>query len=376
VKPVLYLDHQAEWLGGGQESLLGLLRELDRGRFTPLYAGPHGGLIRAVAECGVVVSEVELPSLHGLGAARVPAVVGRLWRRLRRARVALVHANGSRCMFYGGLAGRLARVPVIWHLRIAEAEPIWDRVLASLATRVVVISRAVGERLPARVQEKVKVIPNGIDVERFERAEGSPLRRELAVGAGMLVGMVARLTPEKDHETLLQAVPRILAQRPDTRFALIGEDPAPGRPRRRRLEQLTRELGISEQVAFLGHRAEIPEVMAGLDLLVHCAWQEGFGRVILEAMAAGRAVVATAVGGIPELVLEGRTGMLVPAGDPAALAAVVLTLLAEPERRLALGQAGQERARDSFGLEAHAAAVQDLYDEVLESRMAAGIGGV
>ena len=177
--------------------------------------------------------------------------------------------------------------------------------------------------------------------------------------------MIARLTEEKDHQTFLRAAALIAAQLPGTRFLIVGEDPDPAQIRQRELAQLARDLGLEEQVVFAGQRQDVPEVVAALDLLIHCARQEGFGRVLVEAMASGRALVATAVGGIPEVVVDGETGILVPPQDPEAVARAAVELLRNPERRTTMGLAGQRRVRECFSLEAHVAQVQELYEEVL-----------
>lgn len=366
---ILFVDHQAEIIGGGQQSLLALMRGLDRKRYQLRFAGPGGGLSRAVRQAGVPVQELNFPSLRGLGGFGAAVSLGRLGRLVRQERVELLHANGSRCMFYAGLVGRLAKVPVIWHVRIAVAERGWDWLLGQMATRIVAVSEAVRCRLsPGGLEKKTRVIYNGVELAPYVRANGAQVRRELGQGAKWLIGMVARLTEEKDHETFLQAASRIAAQLSGVRFLVVGGDPDPGQGRQRELRRLADELGLGERLVFAGERSDLPELMASLDLLIHCAHQEGFGRVLVEAMAAGRAVVATAVGGIPEVVADGQTGILVPAGDPEGVANAALALLSDPGRRQAMGRAGQVRAQRLFSLEAHVAQIQALYEEVLVAR--------
>lgn len=367
MRRILFVEHIADIIGGGQISLLGLMGELCREQYEPLFAGPDGGSMgRAVREAGIPMAVADFPSLRGTGGWRAGIAVWRLWRQLRRERVDLVHANSSRGMFYAGLAGCLARVPVVWHVRIVDADGWWDQLLGCMAVRVVVISQAVRRRFSGvREGGKIRVIYNGEKIERYARVRGDAVRQELGQGAEILVGMVARLTEEKDHQTFLRAAALIAAQLPGTRFLIVGEDPDPAQIRQRELAQLARELGLEEQVVFAGQRQDVPEVMAALDLLLHCARQEGFGRVLVEAMASGRAIVATAVGGIPEVVVDGETGILVPPQDPEAIARAAVALLRNPERRTTMGLAGQRRVRECFSLEAHVAQMQELYEEVL-----------
>ena len=132
---------------------------------------------------------------------------------------------------------------------------------------------------------------------------------------GYLIAMVGRLSAEKDYETYLQAARVITTQLPQTRFLVVGKDPDTGQARKRYLEQLADQLGLSDRVVFTGPRQDIPRIMVGLDVLVHCAHTEAFGRVLVEAMAAETPVVATAVGGIPEVIEDNQTGLLVDEGD-------------------------------------------------------------
>lgn len=358
MKEVLFLDHHAQILGGGQLSLLALMKHLQG--CAPRCLCPGGGALEAALRReGIPCEQLEFPPLR---LRAVPQV----WRELRQLRrrakaAALLHANSSRAMFYAGLAGRRAGVPVLWHVRIADAEGNWDRFLGGLARRIAVNSQATRRRFAGSgLEDKVRVVYNGEDLEPYARADGTALRREL--GGRPLIGMVGRLSAEKDHETFLQAAARVAGSWPQARFVLVGEDPEPGQPRRRALEQLAGRLGLEGQVVFTGARQDIPALMAALDLLVHCAHRESFGRVLVEAMAAAKPVVATAVGGIPEVV--GECGLLVPEGDAAEVARAVESLLADAEAARHLGQAGQRRVRARFSIEAHVAQVEALYEEI------------
>lgn len=361
MRRVLFVDHHAGVIGGGQLSLIDLMRGLQPQYYLPRLACPGGGALAAAARrAGIAVEEVGMPPLRA--AVGVLTAVRLLRRLVRRHGVALIHANSSRGMFYAGLVGRLTGVPVVWHVRIAAAEPWWDRLLAGMARGVVVNSQATARRFAGRV---VEVIYNGEELEPFTQAEGKRFRRELGIGEEIVVGMVGRLTPEKDHETLLRAAALLVPHWPQAWFLVVGEDPDPGQHRRAELESLAAELGVAGRVIFTGLRGDIPEVMAGLDVLAHCVHQEAFGRVLVEAMAAGRPVVATAVGGIPEVVADGQTGVLVVEGDPLAVAGAVDGLLREPARWQVLGRAGRERATRCFSLRAHIDRVQTLYGQIL-----------
>ncbi len=299
--------------------------------------------------------------------AHIIGAVWRLCRLVRREKVHIVHANGSRCMFYAGVAGWLARRPVVWHVRVGASDGWWDRFLGILAARIIVNSRAVGERFATGgVANKVRLVYNGEPMERHAQlapAVAVGYRREFDAESGHLLAMVARLTEEKDFETYLRAGAELNREGVEARYLVVGIDPDPHQTRLRRLQELAVDLGMADRLIFTGNRGDIAALMGCLDLLVHCAHIEGFGRVLVEAMAAAVPVVATAVGGIPEVVEDGRTGILVGEGDHMAVAAAVGELLRDPDRRRRMGAAGRRRVEERFSLESHVDRIVEVYEE-------------
>ncbi|HKB26083.1 MAG TPA: glycosyltransferase family 4 protein, partial [Methylomirabilota bacterium] len=367
--PLVIVSNHAEIVGGGEESLLGLLGALDRARWTPAVVVPAEGAVAARARAlGGAVHVIPLPSLRRPGPALARSV-GALRRLVTATAAALVHANGSRAMAYGGVAARLAHRPVIWHVRIGERDPLLDRALGWLADRVIVISHAVARRFPRALARKVRVVPNGADLERFApRPPSARLRAALGIPDGTpAVVSVGRFVALKGYGHLLDAAAALDAERPGVHWILVGDGEL-----RADLEARARSLGLAARVHFTGWRDDIPDLMALGDLLVLPSLAEPFGRVLIEAMAMARAVVATSAGGVPEIVVHGETGLLVPPADPRALAAAVRELLDDPARAARLGAAGRRRAQAEFGLARHAAAVGALYDELLSE----GHGGL
>jgi glycosyltransferase involved in cell wall biosynthesis len=210
------------------------------------------------------------------------------------------------------------------------------------------------------------LVYNGIDVDEMSaaRQERQDARRELGLGPDdRAVISVGRLSREKDYATLLRA----LAALPGPRLFLVGHGPARGE-----LEALAAELGLGQRVAFLGERNDVPRLLAACDLFALSSLTEGISMALLEAMAGGLPVAATAVGGTPELVIPGETGLLAPPGDPAALAQAMGALLGDVERAKALGAAGATRVAERFSLEAMAKAYAELYRLSLGGRRGAG----
>lgn len=363
-RTVLFVSNHGDVVGGGEVSLLTLLKGLDRARWAPVVVVPSDG---AVAErcrtLGLPTHVIPLPGLRCPG----PAVVrgGLALRRLvRAAGAALLHANGSRAMLYAGLAGRLAGRPVIWHLRIAEPDPLLDWMLSRLASRIIATSDAVRARVRRwpEAYARSSVVPNGIDLEAFVPAKDpASVRDALGLGPGArVVGSVGRLVRFKGHRYLLSAFARLRERYPESGLVIVGDG-----PERSRLEADARALGIAGDVRFTGHREDVADLLAIMDVFVLPSLGEHFGRVLLEAMALERPVVATAAGGVPEIVEDRVTGLLVAPADAGALAEAVAALLADPVRARDLGRAGRRRVAERYPLARHAAEVEAVYEEVL-----------
>jgi glycosyltransferase involved in cell wall biosynthesis len=359
VTPVLVVSHHADIVGGGELSLLGLLEGLDRARWTPTLVVPADGPLAARARAlGVPTQVVPMPTPRHPG----PAVLRSLLALRALAREArLVHANGVRAMCYAGLAGRLVPRPVVWHVRVADRDPVLDRLLVRLASAVVVNSRAVGRRFGTPAPRKVRCIYNGVDLARFAPRPPSPaLRAALGLPPeAPVVVSVGRFVAFKGYGHLLDAAAAVQARRPGVRWLLVGDGPLRGE-----LEARCRSLGLASLVTFAGWREDVPDLLALGDLFVLPSLAEHFGRVLIEAMALGKPVVATAAGGVPEVVADGETGLLVPPADPEALAGAVEALLADRERAARLGVAARRRAETAFSQAGHAEAMAALFREL------------
>jgi glycosyltransferase involved in cell wall biosynthesis len=211
-----------------------------------------------------------------------------------------------------------------------------------------------------RVQAPVRRIYNGVDLERYDHQEACcTLPAEYGMEEGsQIVGVVARLEPEKGHPTLLEAWPQVLRAVPDAYLLIVGEG-----SRRETLEAQARDLKIAHRVVFTGRRDDVPAVTAALDVAVLPSYREAQGLSILEAMALSRPVVASNVGGIPEMITDGVTGLLVPPHDADALAAAITRLLRDHPYADTIGRAGHDMVHDRFCIELMVSAIQTIYDE-------------
>ncbi|GAB4178164.1 MAG: hypothetical protein Fur0039_21870 [Rhodocyclaceae bacterium] len=315
-------------------------------------------------------------AFHALGKkpGKDPAVWGRLWRLLRRLRPDIVHTRNLSALeaqFVAAAAGVRARIHGVHGRDVFDLDGSgyrWLRRLARpLVHRYIAVSRDLADWLASGVgvaPERIVQIYNGVDAGRFH-PRGAGERRIGPMGfAGegdIVVGSVGRMAEVKDYPTLVRAfielVERDPALKARLRLAVIGEGIA-REPCRRMLE----EAGCGAIAWLPGEREDIPELMRAFDLFVLPSRGEGISNTILEAMASGVPVVATRVGGNPELVEEGVSGALVPAADPAALAAALAAYLAEPQRMKDHGQAARRRAQQAFSIEAMAKAYLDVYD--------------
>ncbi len=357
---LLFLDHAAA-LGGAERSLLLLLRHLDRRRWEPHLACPPGALAQAATAMAVPVHPFDFPRLRRSTTAALDWLGGAraLSGLVRTTGARLVVANTVRAAFYGALGARLAGRPFVWHMRdfwLREGRPrhpwadgLGKRFLCHLAASVIANSQATAAHLPS--PQRVEVIHNGIEVATFEPGMGGgAFRRRYSIPeAAPLVGMVGRLRPWKGQERFLRIVARVRRARPSLWGVVVGGSPfgvEDGYPQR--LRHLAAELGLAERVVFTGQVDDTRPALAAMDLFVHPGDPEPFGLVNVEAMAMGKAVIAFAHGALPEIVVDGETGVLVPPGDEAAMADAIVRLLDAPERRGAMGATGRRRAASHF----------------------------
>ncbi len=299
-----------------------------------------------------------------------------LYALMRRGRYQIVHTHISKAGVLGRLAARLAGVPVVlhtYHGPVAEVEAggvagaafrLAERTMARLSDRLVAVSADTARRsldMGLGRPSQYCVIHNGIDLARFVGWEG-PRPAGLPAGAAV-IGAVGTLTAEKSLDVLLAAAARLRARLPEMHLVLVGDGPL-----RRRLETQAAVLGLGPRVQFTGLVADVRPWLGHVDVLVTPSRREGLPMVLLEALAMRRPVVATRVGGIPEIIEDGANGILVPPGDAAALAEALLRLLADRELRERMGNHGRQAVVERFGLAAMLRRTEALYEELLAER--------
>ena len=363
-KPTILFVIRSLEIGGAERQMQLLVRQLHgHTHCCHVYSLQAGGpLERWFEDLGVPVFS---GGLKKGDISRAPwKVVMAEWRLLRliyELKPSVIHCFLPLITFMGALSGRIARVPLVVTSRRAlgthqRRYPVLrplDHVASRLSHRVTVNSQAVWNDVVRRDHvdaSKLVLIYNGVDTGPFEVALSyrEDVRRDQGVKANAKVMIViANLIPYKGHSDLIQAAKEVVNWFPDAIFLLVGED----RGVRKDLEQEVSNLGIGQSVKFLGRRNDIPSLLGASDISVLPSHEEGFSNVILESMAAGLPVVATAVGGNAEAIVDGITGCLVPPGDATSMAEKIIELLYDPEKAKYWGKRGRDRAKKVFSIE-------------------------
>ncbi|HEX5387004.1 MAG TPA: glycosyltransferase family 4 protein [Gemmatimonadales bacterium] len=360
-----YVD--SDTFGGSEQSLLHLIAGLDRARWRPLLLlHPAPGLARLVdgaRAAGVPVRTVPRVTDRDV-LTRMPALLAAVGTG--GPAVLHAHLNWPLAGKFGLLAATLRRIPAVATAQLFVESLVnrnvraQFRVVSAGVRRYLAVSRHVAARLGAAFgvpDRKLSVVYNGIDPAPFERAADPALRARITGNPlRPLVFTAARLTPQKGLDVLLDAAVRV----PGAVFAIAGEG-----PERAALEARAAALGLTDRVRFLGARSDVADLLVSSDLFVLPSRFEGLPLSVLEAMAAGKAVVASRIGGTDEAVADGISGTLVPPGDPAALAVAVCALLGDPARAGRMGDAGRAAVHERFTAREMARAVAAVYDEVL-----------
>lgn len=404
-RTILYLDHTAK-MGGGEIALLNLLCALDKMRYRPIVVlAAEGPLVGKLQACGIETHVEPLCAAvldtrkDALGAgsllklrqgwdcvmyARTLARLARLWG------ADLIHTNSLKSDLYGGLAGRMAGIPVLWHIRDSiDGHYLPPKVAAAFRAISYVLPQAVvanshstlrtlrspkrqvtaavysGLRntIPASDREaKVRVVHDGYDAVNFHVSEGE----QHLTGGGSTIALVGRIAEWKGQHIFIEAADLVRSRFPAARFQIIGAPLFGEQEYEQRLHTMVRDRALEAQVAFLGFRDDVPALLCQANIVVHASiLGEPFGQVVIEGMAAGKPVIATDGGALPEIVIPGETGLLVPMGDAPAMAEAIMQLLADPVRAAALGAAGQRRVRETFTIAHTLRALEEVYDQML-----------
>ena len=374
---ILYV-HGIEAIGGAERDLIALLKTLDRHTWEPHVVCPGTGPFREQLHAiAVPTHALSLPPWRKpLAVFQRRSAIGRLGALVGQLDPALVHVNDIWWVPHTVRAiasGRAHSMPIVAHVR-QEIEPEKvGRYELNRVEAVIAISRQIEQSLITGgvSMSRVRTLYSGIDLSKRQSPhDDQEIRRLIGLPSGaVLLGTVANLFPRKGYEVMLRALPAIVYAVPTVHYVIVGSD---DHGYADRLKRLASELTIADRVHIVGFQDPVQPFLAALDLYMHPALMEGFGIAVVEAMAMGKAVVATTTGGLPEVVAQGETGLLVPPGDVESLAEAAISLLENKFRREQMGVCGRMRAQEKFSLDASVAHMEQLYGDVLGTQKGRG----
>lgn len=367
----LHIDTARSWRGGQNQVLLTVMGLRQRGHRAVLVAHPEGELARRASQGHDLVT---LAPAHEVDFA----AAFRLSRVIREYAPEVLHAHDPHAVSMAAMALSTlpaAKAPALviarrvdFHLK-RNAFSRWKykqvdaAICSSEAIRRMVVEDGVDE-------DRAFTVHEGVNVEAIASQPAADVHKALWLPAGApVVGNIAALVAHKGQKHLVEAAPAIVRARPDAQILIFGEGDL-----RPALQRQIKSLGLDHHVKLVGFRPDILSLLGGLDIFVMSSLTEGLGTSILDAMAASRPVVATTAGGIPETVVDGVTGLLVPPGHAAPLADAIITLLNDPPRRAAMGAAGLARVREHFTVDRMVERTLAVYERVADRRRAAGNG--
>lgn len=379
---VVFCHFTADVCGGSDRSLYDLATRLPRDRFEPMVILRRGDPLSADYRCAglPVVERKFIPPRRALEPVKLlryfagflPSALT-IARDIRRFRADVVHVN-TLFNVQGAVGAYLARRPLVWHVRElvpgSRAVRVMLALVTRLATRAVANSTAVLDTLNA-CGDRARVVFNGIDTREYvDLRSGASIREEFGIApTAPVVTTVGRIEPWKGQHVFLDAIPAILCAHPAARFLVVGGAAANKPEYLEQLRARCAEMGLSDRVLFTGIRQDIPEILGASTVVVlPSVTPEPFGRTIVEAMLARKPVVATAAGGPLDIISDGDTGLLVPPGDAAGLAAGVNLLLSDTQRAFRMGERAREHAFSRFALERVVEEMAALLEEAARCR--------
>jgi glycosyltransferase involved in cell wall biosynthesis len=368
MKKIVYISPVSS-IGGGEISLLTLLNNLDREMFQPfLICYEDGPLVQKAKQSSIDVLEFKRDSFLSN-----VLLIWKIFKYIRQNHIDLVHVNSLDIR--AGIAAWLAMVPLIGHLRVIFPFTWRDRLFARLSLKLIAVSNAVVDSFCRKrpfYRDKFILIPNAVEISN--NLVPAPLKEEFGLPeVAKLVGAVGRIDPWKGYEFFLESAVIIKKLWRNVFFFIVGgvvHKHREGKLYSDMLKKKTTELNLQDCLIFTGFREDILRVIKSFDVLVvpsiilkrdRGEVTEGFGRVAIEAMAAMVPVVATNTGGLPEIVEDNISGMLVPPGDPHAMAEAVISFLADPVKARIFGKAGRKRVEELFTVQQHIKNIQNLY---------------
>jgi glycosyltransferase involved in cell wall biosynthesis len=350
-------------LGGAETKLMELVAHMDRSRFESIVCSlGMGDRIKEEFE-KLGVEFITMPRQRRIDFSLIFKVA----KLIRERQIDVVMTTLFYADVLGALAGKFSKPKAVfsWETISAPEWLLWHRLLAyrfamRFCTRVISVSHATAKWLVEKrglPPGKVVVIPYGVNLDLYRAGENPELKQKLGIAPdAKVVGVVARLHPQKGHRYLIEAAAAIVARHPKTKFVIVGDGEL-----RPELENMARQKGLADHFLFLGFRKDVKDLMRVFDVFCLPSLYEGLPNVVLEAMATAKPVVATAVDGTPELIVDGQTGYLVPPADPQALAEKISLLVADAGLSRRFGSSGLKRVQTEYSLQKQVEGFQNIY---------------
>lgn len=387
---ILYVHANNTDIGGADYCLLKLVTQLDTNVFRPIVClARNTKIVDLYHEQGIDIHIIDMERIQKSInpvyliklALKFFPTVWHLRKLIKNERVDIVHGNDL-LDFYGPIAGRLSKKPALQHVRMIIDHPGWLRaslsvIIRFINDRVITVSEGVSRSMFSRnghVMANVCTFYDWIDVEKVGHSRiAIDLRKEFAIPPqATLVGVVGRLEPWKGQDLFIKAASRVLKNHPDTHFIIVGGSVS-GRGRETyggRLKQLAAQLGVEDNIIFAGHRADISNVMMALDIFVHSSVSpEPFGLVVLEAQYFAKPVVGSDAGGVPEIVINGETGLLYEMGNDVEMAEKIMRLIENKDVAKKMGLTGRERVERMFDKDVLCKRFEDMYIKILKDSL-------
>lgn len=359
---ILAISNHGSFVGGGEYSFLELLSTVRRTWEITSVVPEVAELASRLGEQGLDTRIIPLAPLTPRFAPEAFLCLIAYLRLCFECRPALVYANGSRAAFYGGIVGRLLRLPVLWHCRIADRDPYLDTILCILTSRMIANSHATATRFKPSFRHKIRIVHNGIDLQWLR--DPSVQRAEFIRNDWKVILVVARASREKRHDVILSSFEEVAKQDPNAHLVCLGSKDSLDPAWWGFLQDRTQQSESKERIHWIGQIQDIRPWLRSSSMLLLTSENEPFGRVIVEAMACGVPVIATRSGGVPEIVRDGIDGILVTPGSANEVCEAVLKLLRDQSLRNSLSAAGIKRAEE-FTLERHVDQMVQVFEETL-----------
>lgn len=363
---ILFVEHTGTIIGGGQFSVLSLLKALCEKEYKVHVTVPQrGDYYEMLKDNGFTPIIADVNRFKGRGIIRLPKAVKQMRKLVIDVKADIVHANSARAALVSGLACVGTGIPMIWHLRVPGREPLYDFLLTILSKRIVAISNFVATRIKS-FRKKVIVIHNGVEpVTKLMEEEIISVKKELGIGEGPVIGTVCQLIPSKGLESFIKAGVIVIKNFPQAYFLIVGGEVADTIRYEKKLRQLSEQFNIADRVIFTGFKRDVYTYYKLMDVFAFFSEREAFGRAVAEAMMAGIPVVSTNVGGIPEIVENGKTGYLFPVKNEDIAAEKISFLLKNTDQAKAMGENGKARAETLFSTKRNAEKISFVYEKLI-----------